>query len=79
MRSVFSKKINTAVLKFPGRLETEEKDAAIREFGSIDSIINRNWRQGCQRDRRAFCGRCGAPLIARWASLCGRNRSSISV
>ena len=23
-----------------------------------------------QRDRRAFCGRCGAPLIARWASLC---------
>ena len=29
------------VLKFPGRLEEEEKYTAVREFGSIDGVINR--------------------------------------
>jgi len=29
------------VLKFPGRLEAEEKYTAVREFGSVDGVINR--------------------------------------
>jgi hypothetical protein len=34
-------KTNAIILRFPGRLETVEKFAAIRQQGSIDGIINR--------------------------------------
>jgi hypothetical protein len=35
------KRTAAVVLKFPGRLEPEEKFTAIRQWGSIDGIINR--------------------------------------
>jgi hypothetical protein len=35
------KETSGVILKFPGRLEPEEKFAAIRQFGTIDGVINR--------------------------------------
>ena len=35
------RKTSAIVLRFPGRLEAEEKYTSIREFGSIDGVINR--------------------------------------
>ena len=39
--SLREKQTRGIVLRFPGRLEAEEKYTAVREFGSIDGIINR--------------------------------------
>jgi hypothetical protein len=39
--SLREKGASAVVLKFPGRLEPEEKFTAIRQYGSIDGVINR--------------------------------------
>lgn len=35
------KRTTAVVLRFPGRLEPEEKFTAVRQYGSIDGVVNR--------------------------------------